>query len=90
MGQSSGLCWQGFGLGASAGLLSRQGGNRLAAWREGPVKDTLLGIGLSQRLIQTNHTHTYQYTHTQRVNGKENGGGVQTWNKDISLLIYKI
>lgn len=53
--ERSGLCWQGCG-GVSWAVVP-SGGNRLAARREGPVKDTLLGIGLSQCLVQMTHTH---------------------------------
>lgn len=86
MGRRRGLCWQGC-RGVSWAVVP-SGGNRLAARREGPVKDTLLGIGLSQCLARIVHTHTS--THTLGGIGKESGGGVQTWDKDISSLIYKI
>lgn len=85
MGRRRGLCWQGCG-GVSWAVVP-SGGNRLAARREGPVKDTLLGIGLSQCLVQI-RTHTS--THITGGIGEESGGGVQTWDKDISCLINKI
>lgn len=52
-------------MGASAGLLSRQGEDG-TGWQPGgkALLDTLLGIGLSQRLAQTTCAHTSVYTHT--------------------------
>lgn len=67
------------------------GGDSLAAQWEGSFKDTLLGIELSQCLVQNMNTHTS--THTEEVS-KENErvwkGGIQTWDNDVSSLIYNI
>lgn len=66
-------------------------GDSLAAQWEGSFKDTLLGIELSQCLVQNMNTHTS--THTEEVS-KENErvwkGGIQTWDNDVSSLIYNI
>ena len=87
MGWRRGLCWQ--GCGGVRWAFVPSGGNRLATRREGPVEDPLLGIRLSQGLAQTRHIHTHTHTHIG-WDCKESGGGVQTWDKDISCLIYKI
>lgn len=87
MGRRRGFCWQGCGGVSWAVVPSGRGANRLAALRDSPVKDTLLGIRLSQSLVQIS-THTS--THITGGIGSESGGGVQTWDKDISPLINKI
>lgn len=75
--------------GASAGLLSRQGGTGWQAGGNGLLKTHCWESDWASAWSKAcMHTHTYTHIHKEGMVRKV--GGVQTWNKDISLLIYKI